>query len=443
MTAETSLDSQDLVIVLAQALTGLGHLRVSHALYHGLPTGTHALLLTSQDTNINYMHRMTSINPWLRSFMEFAQGGWAENITTVLARDYFRRNPKTLEDQLRTILEQHITKPKTLLVVATHVNLAHQLASVKDAFAKKYKVRVVLVVVVTDDSPQHIWAVGGADLIFVPSEYTKRELEAYHRSQKRLPPSKYVVLPYMVSPNLGTELPDVQTTRRKQELDPTRLASIHVAIPISGAAVQLTYFEKLISDLRESSDRFVFHIVSQQSPATASFLSHMIGHHEIKLLVSISHREVVELYESLYEHEVIALEVTKPSEQSFKALLKPRQRGGCILLLSDPVGRQEWDNIRFLVRHSLLPTPSEQQQLWNLAQRGKKPGELLLMRAKVWRAVRLPSNPTASAQFIWWCFEQRIFFSMVRFAGFGQSIELSSHGVDMFWDAISLYLKGK
>jgi hypothetical protein len=434
------LTSPDIVIVLAQSLTGLGHLRVTHALYHGLPTGAHALLLSSQDTSINYMHKITSINPALRHLMEFVQHGWAEDIFTWFARRYFRRNSRILEEQLQTILEQHIIKPKTLLVVATHTNLGHQLAGIKDAFAKKNNVRVVLVVVVTDDSPQHAWAVGGANLIFVPSEYTKRQLEIYHRSQKELPPSEYVVSPYLVSPNLGIDLTDSAVRRRKQQLDPKALATIHMALPVSGAAVQLFYLEKIIYELRRLSDRFVFHIVSQQSQATAPFLGTMIGKHHIQLHVSTSHRRVVELYESLYDQEVVSLEITKPSEQSFKALLKPRQRGGAILLFSDPVGRQEWDNLRFLIRHSLLPTANEQRLLWHAADHNLKPSDELLFRARAWRAVRLPLHSQAGARFIWWCHQNHVFSAMGKFVGFQDSPELSSEGVTLFWKRVNDYL---
>ena len=440
MTRNQSLTSPDIVIVLAQALTGLGHLRVSHALYHGLPSGAHALLLSSQDTSINYMHKIASINPALRRFMEFSQGGWAEDIFTALARRYFRRNSKILEEQLQTILEQHIIRPKTLLVVATHTNLGHQLAGIKDEFGRKNNVHVVLVVVVTDDSPQHVWAVGGADLIFVPSEHTKRVLESYHRSQRDLPASTYVMSPYMVSPNLGIDLHEGQVRRRKQQLNPNDLAPIHMALPVSGAAVQLFYLEKIINELQRISDRFVFHLVSQQSPATAPFLTGMMGKKDIQLHVSTSHRQVVELYESLYEHDVIGLEITKPSEQSFKGLIHPKKRGGSILLFSDPVGRQEWDNLKFFTRHNLLPTGDEQHTLWRLAYSNTKPGDELLMRARSWRALRLPLHSVASARFIWWCLEHRIFVSMGRFIGFQDSPELSSEGVTLFWKRVNAYL---
>jgi hypothetical protein len=443
MSHDSALTSPDLAIALAQALTGLGHLRVTHAIYRGLPSNVHAVLLSAQDTSVNYMHKIMSINPTLRRFMEFTQDGWAEDIFTAVARRYFRKKSKILEEQMQTILEEHIIKPKTLLLIATHMILGHQLAAMKEEFAKKNNVHVVLIVVVTDDSPQHLWAVGGADMIFVPSEYCKRQLETYHKKQTDMPGTTYIVAPYMVSPILGTELSDVQFRRRTQELDPARLASIHMSIPISGAAVQLAYFSKLITELEQESDRYVFQIVSQQSASTRDFLSQMIGKHNVRLHVSASHREVVELYEDIFDKEVIALEVTKPSEQAFKALFKPRQRGGCILLFSDPVGRQEWDNVRFLQRHSLLPNAGDQIALWRAPMLHKKLDDTLRIRARSWRALRLPTHSYASARFIHWALEERLFATMMRFSGFQENPELSSKGVDIFWNRVNQYIEQK
>lgn len=419
--SNSPLLSDDTVIVFAQALTGLGHLRVTHALYHGLPQEANPIMLSSQDEQVNYIHKLASINPFVRSLMEFSQNGWAEDVFTWFARAYFRQHTKILEEQFLTILSARIIKPKTVIVVATHTLLAHQFAAIKDSFAKKNNVRVVFVVIVTDDSPQHIWAVSGADIIVVPSENTKRKLSQYQGAH-------YVVLPYMVSPRLSTELSIRQFSRRKD------MTKVHIAIPISGAAVQLSYYQKLIAQLSAISDRYFFHIVSHRSGSTSRFLSGMMGAPRVSLWVSASHRETVELYEALYEKEVIALEVTKPSEQSFKALLSPRKRGGAILLFSDPIGRQEWDNLRFMIRHHLIPTKEEQERLWR--------GDTTLSeKAHSWRGLRLPVHSKSSAQFIHWCLTQGVFASMVQFSGYEKNPELAPNGVAQFWKLMEGYLQ--
>jgi hypothetical protein len=361
------LRSPQTAVVFAQALTGLGHLRVSTALYHGLPSGSHAYLLNSQDQSINTLHRLMSIHPWLRMGMETAQSGWFENAFAGIARQYFHAHTQILRQQLQTIVDEPVIKPKTLLIVATHTFQGHQIAAIKDSFARTNNINVILVVVVTDDSPQHVWAVGGADFIIVPSLKTKRNLESYHQKQKRMAHSVYLVDPYMVSPKFGLKLLPDRYVRKIQMADPDKLAPIHVSVPVSGAAVQLSYLERLIHLLNRSSDRFVFHIVSQQSPATGVFLNHMIGQPNTELSVSASHREVVALYESLLQDHVVCMEITKPSEQSFKALCDPTERGGVLLLFSAPVGRQERDNLKFLRRHMLIPAQEEQSRGWNLA----------------------------------------------------------------------------
>lgn len=441
MVKDPPLLSDDTVIVLAQALTGLGHLRVTHALYHGLPPQADPLLLSSQDERINFMHKIASINPLLRRMMEFFQHGWAEDIFTWFARQYFRRNAGLLGNQLQTILDQRIVHPKTLLVVSTHTHLAHQLAAIKDQFAAKNHIRVVLVVVVTDDSPQDIWAVGGANLIVVPSELTKRKLEAYHRTQGDMSPSRYIVLPYLVSPRLATDLSQQQFRRRREQTDPMGKTAIHMSIPISGAAVQLRYFEKLINFVKNASPRFSFHVIAHRSPGTSRFLARIMGLPDVTISVSPSHREVVELYEKLYEEYTIALEVTKPSEQAFKALLTPRQRGGATLLFSDPVGRQEHDNLQFLRRHNLVPNARETHALWSAAAAGVAIDASLLKEAAGWRGLMLPFHSAASSQFIAWCLREKLFAAMMNFAGHEESPELSSKGVELFWKEIEGYLK--
>lgn len=432
----SSILSDSTVIVMAQSLTGLGHLRVTHALYHGLPPEADPILLSSRDERINILHRISSINPFFRRTLEFIQNGWAEDVFTLFAREYFRQGIGNLVSQVGTILDTRIIRPTTLVIVATHTNLGHQLAAIKKQIERTYKVRMILVVVVTDDSPQHIWAVENADMIIVPSEYTKRKLMEYHRRLVSIAPTQYVVLPYMVSPKLATKLTTNQFSRRSQQLNPADSAPIHVSIPISGAAVQLKYFEKLMYQLGLRSGRFRFHIVSHRSRSTNPFLNRMMGSPSVTLAVSSSHREVVELYEKMMTDEVMALEVTKPSEQAFKALLTPAMRGGSIMLFSQPVGRQEYDNLRFLSRHGLIPTKEQQRLLWALAAGGRAPDAGMLADARSWRGFLLPLHSADSARFIAWALKEKLYASMVHFSGFRDSPELGSDGVKRFWQLL-------
>ena len=170
------LKNKETVIILAYAPAGLGHLRVTDALYHGLPKTANPLLLGSQDKSITRIHRILSIHPIFRFFFELGQSGIPQYIVTYVYRNYLWLLTKLIYQQLTTILDQRIEETKTVLIIATHFGLAHQIAAIKDKLAKERKVKIVLAVQVTDDSPQYMWYIPGADLTFVPSEYTRREL---------------------------------------------------------------------------------------------------------------------------------------------------------------------------------------------------------------------------------------------------------------------------
>jgi len=442
------IPSTDRVIVFGQALAGLGHLRVTDALYHGLPKGTKAVLLGSQDKGLTLFHQFVSIHPMTRAIFEWAQYGWREDVFTVVYRGWIRSHTKLLEEQLQTIFDRHPQRPKTLLAIATHMGLAHQFAAIKESFSKKHNVRMIVVVVVTDDAPIKIWAVGGADMIFVPSQRTKQLLETYHQSQAGLARAEYIVAPYMVHPALGEPLSGEAYETRRQQLDPSANTTIHIAIPVSGAAVQMDFFEKYMRALEDGESlgfargkpRVRFHIVSKDMPSTTSFLGAMRQKSNVRVTSSSSDQEVVDAYQTLYAQETIALELTKPSEQAFKALVDPKKRGGSILLLSDPVGRQESDNLNFLERHGLIPKHAGLKMQWKFQQDAAPPDAGMLEDARHWRGLRLPSDPVGAAAFTLWCLRHGIFASMLDFAGYADHPELASDGVKVFWKMVEEHL---
>ena len=410
----------DVTIIMAQALQGLGHLRVSDAISHGLPGGVTPLFLTSRDPVLSYSHKIVSTHVVFRALHEWVQRGWPEDLFTRWYRWSLRKNTTGLEKHLVGLLEQEQRQSTTLLVVATHFGLGHQFAALKERWEKTQGLRMVVVVVVTDDTPLHLWAVGGVDAVIVPSTKTKQALEAYHVRQ-HLPATTYVVLPYMVSPRLTNVLSAPQSQQRRDQLSPSTNTRIHVSVPVSGAAVQLTYLSHLIRSLHAGNDRFFLHIVSRDMPSARSFLKEMASLPYVHVQRSTDDRQVVDLYERLYEQEVIALEITKPSEQAFKALIPPTALGGSILLFSDPVGKQERDNLQFLERHHLIdPDPA------------RNPSRS--------RCLRLPDGAAVSAQYVLQCLARGVFAHMARFTGYDNHPELSSDGVAQFWQWVRNYL---
>lgn len=445
--ATNILRQKSLVLIFAYAPAGLGHLRVTDALYSGIPADVQSYLMGSHDKKIMFLHRIFSIHPLLRRIFEWLQYNPQQYIFSAIYRWVVRSDSKAMYEQVNTILDQRLETPNTVLIVATHFALAHQVGVIKKRIEDEKKVRVILALQVTDDSPQFMWYVPEADITFVPSEYTKKELEKYGE-WIGFPKTNLVVNAYPVSPHLYRKLNPVDYHEKAHQLEPDAKSQIHVTIPISGAAVGLEYATKIIDQLYKTTHRFIFHVVTRTAPYTLPFLNEMIQRPYVKLYVSANDRDVVNAYEHVYGKHTISMEITKPSEQAFKTLLYPQQRGGVILLFSEPVGRQEYDNINFMYRHKLIPDKRQQVQLWKLAKENKKISENLLEQSKNWRGVILPSDSEEAGCFIWWGIQNNLFSKMMQYKlksdmKAAEAIEVNPFGVADFWEKLSKMVSGK
>ena len=434
------LKDKSLVLVFTYAPAGLGHLRVTDALYHGLPKDTVPILLGSQDKSISFLHRLTSIHPILRGVMEWTQRGLPEDIFTDFYRQYLRRRTRLIYEQLVTILDQRIDLPKTVLVISTHFGLAHQLAAIKEKIIQDKKIRLILIVVVTDDSPQHVWYVPGTDLTFVPSYKTKAALLDYGK-KKGLEKIQIEVASYPLSPHFTQELSKEALRIRQDQLDASQKIPIEVSVPISGAAAGTDILTESVDSLFQRSTRFLFHMVARSTPYTQAFIRKMTERPYVKLHVSTNDREVVDGYEDIYKGNIISLEITKPSEQAFKALLSPKQRGGAVLLFTKPVGRQEYDNLEFLRRHMMIPNADEQKKLWEAAENNRPFNQI----KKSWRGIILPESPKKTADFVWWCLKERIFSTMTTIfqpkkENNREDEEINPDGVRMIWEKVGQFI---
>ena len=430
------LEDKSLLICFAYAPAGLGHLRVTDALYHGLPKGTNTpLLLGSQDTTITYLHRFMSINPFIRNLTVWAEKGRVENITTFIYKYLLRSHTDLLYEQMKTIISESYTAPTKILIIATHFGLAHQLSEIKERLEKDTRIKVILVVQVTDDSPHHIWYIPGANLIFAPSEKTQRELLQYGKKINSSVP--IVVNPYPISPVLSKPLTEDQYKEKLMQVDNNSNIPIQVIIPISGAAVGTEYFATLTAELNKKSSRFLFHIICKDAPFTKEFISNVAVHEYIRIYGAQEDRKVINIYENIYQKNVISIEITKPSEQSFKALLDCKAESASLLLFTEPVGRQEYDNLDFLKRHKLIPNNQDQESLMR-----RKINPDILSKASSWRGIRLIRNPVEAAKFIYWCLESGIFSRMMKYKpaltkdSFNPN-ELSPDGVKSFWKKVA------
>jgi hypothetical protein len=195
-----------------------------------------------------------------------------------------------------------------------------------------------------------------------------------------------------------------------------------------------------IENLRD--EKFIFTVVGGESIYTQDFFNKLRSYPKVQLMIGTNAKETVNYYESLFYQTIRpAVEITKPSEQIFKAILKPYQRGGVILLLTEPVGRQEKDNLSFLVRHDLLPDDKMQNELESLLLTSSNQlPTTYLYRASHWRAIKLPKDPVKAALFTKRLKESGILLSMLSYVSESRA-ELTSNGVKQIWDTICDFVK--
>jgi len=432
------------LVVFTYAPAGLGHLRVTNSLSAGLPKGVKTVLLGSSDKGIEAIHKFISIHVVTRRLMEWFQRGRPQKIFTFFYRRYLRAGSEEMKKKIEEIFEQQIDVPKRVVIVATHFGLAHKIAAVKKEIEEKTGAKIVLVVQVTDDTPQYIWCVPGADVIFVPSRKTMLELKEYALNSN-FENVKIEVLPYPVNPLLSKKLSSTNYQNRLKQVSPDSGETVDFCLPVPGAAVGMDFLHHIIPQLQSKNSNFRFHVVCKEAPFTRQFLQDVKSFPNVQLHTSKQDREIVDVYEKIYEENIISFEVTKPSEQSFKALYDFDMQGGSILLFSNPVGRQERDNLDFLRRHKLMFDQKLTERLWSYSDAGKSlSGALkknLMLECNSIRCFLLPFGSQRAANFIWWCIKNRVFECLIRNYSSeiaNKDFEARSNGVDLFWSKVAL-----
>ncbi len=402
------------LIVFTYAPAGLGHMRVADALMEGIPKNMKYVVFAPSDKTIETLHRFTSLNTTARHISEWVQRGQPQTIFTRFYRKYLQTHVEDLALQFTSLIRSQPVIPDKVIIVSTHFGLAHQLGAIKKQLEDELKTRIYLVVQVTDDSPQYIWYVDVADLICVPGFKTKNDLESYAKKEC-LRKVEIVVNPYPVLPSFADDLSDEQLLDRLNQYDPYQSNPINVVIPVSGAAVGMTFFEHLMSQLHSVSSRFKFFAVVRKAPFTDRFIHNSKNKDYLQLYVSESYSEVIHMYNNIYLNNAISAEITKPSEQAFKVLLSNTSVGGSFLFFSQPIGRQEYDNLNFLKRHKYLNPYS------------KNP-----------RGLILPLGSKESAEFIHERYNSGILLqSFKNYVHDSLDLEMSDRGVELFWEEIN------
>src|SRR3989344_6644341 len=441
------LRKKDTLIIFTYAIAGFGHLRVTDALYHEVETSSNNVFLNTGSKVITLFHNMISIHPVARAIFEWAQNGKVEDAFTYLFRIFLKFESSKLLKRFITVLG-HSKKPlKTVIVVATHFFLAHQITQIKQELEKRANIKLFLIVQVTDDSPQHIWYVPGADLTFSPSEYTKKRLLEYGK-KTGFDPIKIIVAPYPVSETLTMKLMDKKYKYKLSQFDPNNDQQINIMVPISGASVGLDYFTKMSEILSKQSKKINLHILLKKTPYTQIFINKFKKQESVNLKAYKKDTKIIDVYENQYKKFTFGYEITKPSDQAFKALIGIENVGGPVLLFTSPVGRQEYDNLIFLRKHNLIPSIEDQKLLWNSYDKGLKVGTNLLKKATNWRGISLLKDPENSFNFFLWCLKNNIFRQMGRYKlnlemEDSYKKEIGSNGVSKFWEEVEKYIRNK
>lgn len=418
------------LFVFTTSPAGLGHIRVMDAIKEGRPGHITSVDMGILDIKASKIHEIGSRIKLFQKITEFYQTNkLAEKLVTAIYSLYLRRHTQKI---IGYFTESYNKYPdyKTWVVISTHFALAHSLSAAKIFIEKKLNIKIYLCVIVTDDSPQRIWAVPDSDITFVPSNETKNVLQRYFPENKK---ESVKVTPFPIALRLSQSLTTNDFQFVINQLDPGMSSSpggkTQIEIPISGAAVQLELFQKFISIL--TRENYFFTVVGQASMLTKLFFDNIRSLPRVQVSIGQDAWQTVKYYESLfYQPNRPSIEITKPSEQVYKALLNPRQRGGVILLLTKPVGRQEFDNLKFLECFNLIPSEDLNRLMFKEQDLSKYKEE-----AKNWRAIRLPDDPSVAARFVVKLKSAGIFYSMLSCI-IPDKEELKDDGVNQIWTEI-------
>lgn len=419
-------DLKNTLFIFTTSPAGLGHIRVMDAIKEGRPTGITSIDIGITDIRANRIHDVGSRIKAFVKLTEFYQTNpIAERIVTAIYTQYLRRHTARITDRFTQIAKDYPLQKKWV-VISTHFALAHSISAAKEILEKNLGIKIYLCVVVTDDSPQRVWRVVNSDITFVASIETRSKLASFFPKAKQ---DSVKVISFPISERLIQNLTLQEFQFIVDQLNPTKSTGTQIEIPISGAAVQLDFFSKFIENL--CRENFEFTVIGQKSILTDNFFDGIRKLPRVQVSIGADSWQTVNFYESVfYQPKRPAIEITKPSEQAFKAILTPRQRGGVILLLTEAIGRQEYDNLEYLRRNGLMPNREQQKALFFENDLAK-----WVEIAKTWRAIQIPNDPIKAAGFVRKLKASGIFYAMLSFTS-KMNPGLSMNGVSEIWSEI-------
>jgi hypothetical protein len=349
-------------------------------------------------------------------------------------------NLKKLHDEIQGVIDK-TPGIKKLVIVSTHAFIGDKIQKLIQQ--EKFSVPIFHALIVTDDSAQRFWMVP-ADITFVPSYKTKKDMETLY-TRDHLPIPQLHVAPYPINPHLIENLDAHVLFNKIEQLDPTNPQRARICIPVSGAAVQLDYYKIMLEDLTcpettENCREFTFSVITREGNYTRPFIHYFRNNPQIIFHIGANDVQTVELYDQLYEQlSPPAIEITKPSEQCFKVLTTPNTKGGPLLLLTEPVGRQEYDNLDYLERFGFLPSEKIHRELYEKLSTTTRINitDPPFAFARHWRALKLPSDPHQGTKIIMNGLRSGLFLQMQNYQGYTKTEELAPNGVAKIWSKIA------
>ena len=314
-----------------------------------------------------------------------------------------------------------------VIFIYTHPDPAYIAGFYKHQLETKHGVKITNVLVMTDHfpaNPQFIWNLIDMDLIVAPDELTakltEKQLEYWAKIMKPRRLDRNAHLPKVVVSGFPQEPLYQQPINpniinRQEQLDPKYEGPINIAIPLGGASPQMSFLADTILSLKKLIPQIkpwtLFKKHTKQSDEIFVEKMHQAG--ATVETVQDNFQLVTRLCDNFNSDTLPALLIVKPGELSNLALFDPQQKGGVILLFTQPVGDQEVQNIHFLQSESggcVMPNDRKNQQLIQFLLKIADQSQLEISEseqlsfirksANNWRGLSLPKKPNDAAKFI-------------------------------------------
>lgn len=424
---------------------GLGHNRVRQAISEAISlNGVRHRVdeITVKDMLASHAHGMGSNNKLAKWWTETIQQ--SVPLQRIIAGPYneaiLRHDAEVVVRAAQTFLDR--CQNNEILLIAFHPDIAYNLCFFKTQLARRYNKNIRIAVYMTDHllKPQYPWYQIDADFLIVPDHESGvqalSQLEYWEKTMQGKRPEgvsgipKIIEVPYPIDPRLVQPLDRDSYQRRLERLRSDNGERLRMVMPLGGSAPQTKFMRSFAAGLVNTMD---ISTVAKATDSLVDFLSELrdLG---VGVKAALESNEVLDLFIRTIETLLPEFFVTKPSEQTNLTLATPRQVGGGIVLLTEPVGDQEKQNLRWLQKRGLIPSDRDAELLdQHLLRLRMDKLEELRSKARHWRGLRLPSDSAQAVRFVLAARNFGIFEAMGNYQPATPSTETVWNGAQIFW----------